>query len=402
MKRVSGLWQRVIDPDNLRLADEKARRGKLKSYGVRVHDRNREANIIRLHEALLTKTFKTSPYTVFTIYEPKERIIFRLPYYPDRIVHHAIMNILEPIFVKVFTHNTYSCIKKRGIEGCARATEKAIASFDGQPLYCLKIDIRKFYPSIDHEVLKGLVRRVIKDADLLWLMDGIIDSAQGLPIGNYLSQYLANLCLAFFMHWVNEVLPLLIGARIVSLEYADDIVFLSDDKEALHRALPLIREYLSERLHLTVKGNWQVFPIADNRYDRSGRALDYVGYKFYRHQKLMRKCIKKNFCRAVARLNRQEPVPSFEAYRQAIAPWLGWAKHSDSRNLLRTIIISKYYGTLRQYALETRGSRQRQLSLPLRHSGTGGRKRLSVRNRRTARTHAMGVRGGDGVGTAHG
>jgi retron-type reverse transcriptase len=111
MKRYSNLWEKVISVENLKLADEKARRGKLNTYGVKFHDKNREANIQALHEALLTKTFRTSPYQVFTIYEPKERVIFRLPYYPDRIVHHAIMNILEPIWTKTFTANTYSCIK---------------------------------------------------------------------------------------------------------------------------------------------------------------------------------------------------------------------------------------------------------------------------------------------------
>ena len=200
MKRIGNLYQKIISVENLRLADEKARRGKTRTYGVRVHDKNREANILALHEALLTKTFKTSPYDVFTIYEPKERLIFRLPYYPDRIVHHAIMNVLEPIWVKTFTYNTYSCVKGRGIEGCARQVDKIIRDFKGKPLYCLKIDIKKYYPSISHRVTKRLVRRKIKDTDLLWLLDEIIDSAEGLPIGNYLSQYLANLYLCYFMH----------------------------------------------------------------------------------------------------------------------------------------------------------------------------------------------------------
>ena len=103
MKRISNLYEKIISIENLKLADEKARKGKQNSYGVRVHDKNREANILALHEALLAKTFKTSPYEVFTIYEPKEREIYRSPYYPDRIVHHAIMNVLEPIWVKTFT-----------------------------------------------------------------------------------------------------------------------------------------------------------------------------------------------------------------------------------------------------------------------------------------------------------
>jgi retron-type reverse transcriptase len=327
--------------DNLRLADEKARRGKTRSYGVRVHDKNREANLVALHEALLTKTFRTSTYDIFTIYEPKERRIFRLPYYPDRIVHHAIMNILEPIWVKVFTHNTFSCIKKRGIEGCARHVDKIIRKYKEKPLYCLKIDIKKYYPSIKHHVLKRLIRRKIKDKDVLWLLDEIIDSTDGLPIGNYLSQYLANLNLAYFMHKVNEEL------KLDSAEYADDIVFFSDSKEKLYEAFHrFIKPYLENELELTVKGNYQIFPIAENRYDKHGRTLDYVGYCFYRKQKLMRKSIKKNFCRATARLNKRNPPLDAKAYKQAVCPWLGWAKHSNSKHLLQTIIKKEYYGSI--------------------------------------------------------
>ncbi len=387
MKRVGNLYGKIISLENLRLADEKARRGKTSTYGVQMHERNREANLLALHEALLTKTYHTSQYQIFKVYEPKERIIYRLPYYPDRIVHHAIMNVLEPIWVSVFTHNTYSCIKDRGIEGCARAVRKIIARYEGRPLYCLKIDIKKFYPSIDHEVLKRIVRLKIKDKDLLWLLDEIIDSAPGLPIGNYLSQYLANLCLAYFMHWVNERLHIEIGKPepFDATEYADDIPLFADNKEDLHKAFKAIKRYMEEELHLTIKGNWQIFPIAENRYDKHGRALDYVGYKFYRNQTLMRKSIKKNLCRTVSRLGGKEPSLSYKEFKMAIAPWIGWAKHSNSKHLLKTILNSRYYGILRHEALGIRGSRQRKLYLPLEHR-TSGRSSICRRRRRERRT----------------
>lgn len=340
MKRIGNLYNKVISVENLREADEKARKGKTNTYGVKVHDKNREANILALHEALLTKTFKTSPYDVFTIFEPKERLIFRLPYYPDRIVHHAVMNVLEPIWVRTFTHNTFSCVKGRGIEGCARHIDKIIEKYKGKPLYCLKIDITKYYPSINHEVLKKIVRRKIKDKDLLWLLDEIIDSAEGLPIGNYLSQYLANLFLCYFMHRVNEVL------KLDAAEYADDITFFSSSKEQLREAFKEIRKMIEDELKLKIKGNYQIFPIAANRYDKHGRALDYVGYKFYRNQELIRKSIKKNFCHTVSRLNRRTPLLDAKAYKQAVAPWLGWAKHSDSKHLLKTIIKPCYYDSI--------------------------------------------------------
>lgn len=352
MKRIGNLYEKIISVENLRLADEKARRGKLHTYGVRCHDRNREANILALHEALLTKTYKTSRYQVFTVYEPKERLIYRLPYYPDRIVHHAIMNILEPIWVSVFTHNTYSCVKGRGIEGCARSVERHIRKYRGRPLYVLKIDLKKFYPSMPHNTLKKAVRWKIKDKDLLWLLDEIIDSVNGtphpiregeicdgesLPIGNYLSQYLANLVLAPFMHKVNE------EWNIDADEYADDIVFYGESTEWLREAFHTkIKPYLEDELGLKVKDNWQIFPVAKSRYDRHGRALNFVGFMFYREQKQMRKSIKQNFCRAVARLNRKNPPPTFEQYKQGISPWLGWAKHCNGRHLLQTIIKPQF------------------------------------------------------------
>src|SRR5512138_2152017 len=149
MKRVSNLYERIYSIENLKLADSIARRGKSKQPGVIKHIKNEEVNIMRLHDILKNKEYHTSEYTTFTIFEPKERIIFRLPYFPDRITHHAIMNVLEPIFVSTFTRDTYSCIKKRGIHAAAIALKSALKDIPGTT-YCLKLDIRKFYPNVDH------------------------------------------------------------------------------------------------------------------------------------------------------------------------------------------------------------------------------------------------------------
>lgn len=339
MKRIGNLYERIISIENLELADQKARRGKLRTYGVQCHDKSREANILALHEALKNKTFKTSEYETFTIFEPKERLIFRLPYYPDRILHHAIMNVLEPIWVSILTTDTFSCIKGRGINGCMKKVDQAIRDVENSR-YCLKIDVRKFYPSIDHEILKQIVRRKIKCADTLALLDQIIDSADGVPIGNYLSQYFANIYLAYFDHWVKEV----IGVKYY-FRYADDMVFLHGDKAFLHALFARIDGYLRNHLRLTIKDNYQVFPIAKNRQDKTGRGLDFVGFVFYHDHKLIRKSIKKNFCRAAARLNKQ-PNLSTDDYKQGICSWLGWAQHSNSKHLLKTIIKPSIYGNL--------------------------------------------------------
>ncbi len=315
MKRYNNLYDRICSVENLNLADSIARKGKRGQPGIVEHDKNRKNNIHSLHLALKNKTYTTSEYTTFPIYEPKERLIFRLPYYPDRIVHHAVMNVLEPIFVSTFTADTYSCIKKRGIHAAARALRQALKDLPGTT-YCLKLDIRKFYPSVDHDILKMLLRRKIKDNDLLWLLDGIIDSAGGLPIGNYLSQYFANFYLTYFDHWLKEDLRVKYYFR-----YADDLVILSGDKQYLHALLAEIRSYLDQKLKLSIKSNYQVFPV-------EARGIDFVGYVFRHTHVMLRKTIKKNFARKLSR----------ERNAQSIASYAGWAKHCDSKNLLNKLL----------------------------------------------------------------
>jgi retron-type reverse transcriptase len=318
MRRINNLYARICSLENLQLADSIARKGKLKQPGVIEHDRCREENILALQKMLVEKTYQTSEYTTFPIYEPKERIIFRLPYFPDRITHHAVMNILEPVFVSVFTADTYSCIKGKGIHAAAYAVRSALKDLQGTQ-FCLKLDIRKFYPNVDHDVLKQLLRRKIKDQDLLWLLDGIIDSADGLPIGNYLSQYFANFYLSYFDHWIKE------DRRVkYYFRYADDLVILSDDKPYLHQLLSDIRIYLQEKLKLEVKSNYQVFPV-------NARGIDFVGYVFYHTHTKLRKTIKQNFARMIAR-NRNAA---------SIASYNGWASHCNSKNLMKKLLNEK-------------------------------------------------------------
>lgn len=330
MKRIGNLYEKVCSIENLQLADEKARKGKLRTYGVIEHDKKREVNLLKLRETLLNGTFHTSKYDVFTIYEPKEREIYRLPYFPDRILHHAIMNVLEPIWVSTFTADTYSCIKNRGIHAAAKKEKQALREDPEGTTFCLKLDIRKFYPSINHDVLKSILRRKLKDKRLLRLLDEIIDSADGVPIGNYLSQYFANLYLTYFDHWIKE------QKRVKHyFRYADDIVILASDKSYLHSLMGEIRAYLGD-LKLEVKGNWQVFPVA-------ARGIDFVGYVFFHTHTRMRKGIKKTFCRRLAKLNKRKRPLSEKDFKQAICPWWGWAKSCDSKHLIKKLSKTSKY-----------------------------------------------------------
>lgn len=318
MKRINNLYEKIYSIHNLELADEIASRGKSSQYGVIRHRQNQDINLMDLQRMLMDKTFKTSKYAIFKVWEPKEREVYRLPYFPDRIAHHAIMNVLEPIFVGTFTADSYSCIKGRGIHAAVRAVKRALKDI-GETQYCLKLDITKFYPSVDHATLKALLRKKFKDQDLLWLLDEVIDSAPGLPIGNYLSQYLANFYLTYFDHWIKE------NQRVkYYFRYADDLVIFSSSKEYLHGLLEEVRSYLSTQLKLQVKGNYQVFPVAS-------RGLDFVGYRFYHTHTLLRKSIKKRFAKAVAK---NKPSSTLASYN-------GWAKHCNSKNLIKKLFHEK-------------------------------------------------------------
>ena len=315
MKRFGNIYQNICTIENLTLAEKNARKGKKHQHGVKVFDRDPVGNILKANEMLVNKTYRTSEYKTFPIYEPKERIIFSLKYFPDRIIQHSAMLQLEPIFYKLYTADTYSCIKGRGIRGAANALKKALKDVPGTT-FCLKLDIKKFYPSVDHRILKQLLRRKFKDADHIDFMDEIINSAPGLPIGNYMSQHFANFYLTLFDHWIKEKMRVKYYFR-----YMDDMVILSDSKEFLHNLLIEIKKYLSEQLNLTVKGNHQVFPVWS-------RGIDFVGYVFYHTHIRLRKTIKKNFARMIA-LNKNE---------KSINSYMGWLMYGNCNHLIKTLL----------------------------------------------------------------
>ena len=272
---------------------------------------------------LKNKTYTTSKYSLFTIYEPKERIIYKLPYYPDRIAHHAIMNIMEPIWTKIFINQTYSCIKNRGIHKLAYDLKKVLQKHPQETKYGLKIDIRKFYPSINHEILFEIIRRKIKDNNLLVILKEIIYSADGVPIGNYLSQFFANLYLTYFDHWVKEELKCKYYFR-----YADDIVILSNNKSFLRSILLAIKLYMTNVLKLKLKSNYQIYPI-------ESRGIDFIGYKFYHTHILLRKSIKLRLFKLINKYKLNKIDKNTLLIR--LHSYFGWLKFCNSKNLLHKI-----------------------------------------------------------------
>lgn len=311
MKRYNNLYNKICDIDNLILADKKAKKGKSKKKDVIEFNKNYDLNLLKLNEILINKTYKTSKYHMFNIFEPKQREIYKLPYYPDRIVHHAIMNILEDIFVKTFTSDTYNCIKKRGIYKAFYKLKHILKYDKPNTQYCLKLDIKKFYPNINNEILKLLLRKKFKDNDLLKLLDEIIDSTNGIPIGNYLSQFFSNFYLTYFDHWIKEELKIKYYFR-----YCDDIIILNNNKEELHIILNKIKNYLNDNLKLEIKSNYQIFKVED-------RGINFLGYVFFHNYILLRKSIKLRFIKMI-KINKN---------LKSIGSYNGWLCHANCINL---------------------------------------------------------------------
>lgn len=323
MKRIGNLYEKIYDIENLRLAHKQARRGKSFYTEVKLIDENEDEYLYRLQDMLIHKTYHTSKYEVFEKKEGKKiRKIYKLPYFPDRICQWAIIQVIEPYLMRTLTDDTYSALPGRGVERARRKMVRALKTDPENTIWCLKIDISKYYPNVNIEKLKLKYRRLFKDNDLLWLLDEILDSNPdtGVPIGNYISQYSGNIYLSDFDHRVKEVYHIKHYFR-----YMDDMVFLSSSKEELQNLIKEITKYLADVYDLKVKDSWSLFRVED-------RGIDFVGYVFKHDSIRLRKSIahsiKKTSSKIRWRVNNDMELNrhlyfSFNSLK-------GWLKHSHS------------------------------------------------------------------------
>lgn len=305
MKRHGNLWDKIIDMENIKLAHKNARKGKTKYKAVQEVDKDLDAHCLKIQKLLKSKTFTTSEYKVFTkVDRGKAREIHKLPYFPDRIVQHAVMQVVEPIWKKTLIADTYQSIKGRGVHKVLPKVVKAVQQ--DKVKYCLKLDVKKFYPSVDTQIMKQVVRKKIKCKDTLWLLDNIIDSSEkGLPIGNYISQYLGNLYLSEIDHRMKEVVKLKYYYR-----YCDDIIILANSKKDLHDVRRKVGLMLNE-INLELKKDYRVHP--------SIYGVDLLGYIVTNRKVGVRNNIKRNM---------------FKNYSERSAPsYNGILSHCDGHTL---------------------------------------------------------------------
>jgi hypothetical protein len=248
MKRKNRLFEQVVDYNNVRLAFLKALRGNRGSHSAVNFCKNIEKNLAAVRDKITSLDCGWGSYRSFQIKDPKLRIISTAPF-EQRIMHHAVMNVIEPVFDRPMIFHSYACRKGKGTHAAVRyAFERCKTS----PFF-LKLDIRKYFDSIDHDALKALIRRLVKDTRVLFLLDGVIDSyetapGKGVPIGNLTSQFFANLYLACMDHFILEKLRPSAYCR-----YMDDFVLWSASQAELKTMFTQINEYVTRNLKLTVK-----------------------------------------------------------------------------------------------------------------------------------------------------
>ena len=293
IKRYGNLYKFIYSIPILKKAHKNAQKGKRHYREIQDMKGYEQYYLKELQDRLKNKTYQTSEYTIEEINDDgKDRVIYKLPYFPDRIAQWAIMLVIEPMLKEKLILDTYSAIPDRGIHFGLERLHRAMEDRKNTK-YCLKMDINKYYPSINHKILKKLYRKIFKDPNLLWLLDEITDSTEGntgIPIGNYLSQWSGNIYSAYFDHWMKEEMKCKNYFR-----YMDDIVVLHQSKKFLHVLKRKVDDYLAENLKLKIKNNWQVFPTYK-------RGIDFLGYRSFGNYTLLRKSTAKKFKRKMRKI----------------------------------------------------------------------------------------------------
>lgn len=328
MRRHNNLFEKIVSIENLRLAFKNARKGKNWQHAVKEFRIDTEVKLLAIRESLINKTYRPSPYRVKQIYIPKTRDIYIAPFSPDRIIHHAIMNVLEPIWEKLFIYDSYACIKNKGLHRGSKRT----MDFVRHNKYCLKCDISKFYPSMKHDVLYRIIQRKIKCKDTLALLKDIIYSVpdgQNVPIGNYTSQWFGNVYLNEVDMRAKHVYKIKHYVR-----YCDDFLFFSNDKKQLREIGKDLKVYLSNQLGLRMS-KCELFPVANG--------VDFLGYRHFPKYVLLRKSTAvriKRRLRMLPGLFKSGRI-TLEQFRSSIASSLGWMMWANTHNLSLKTQIEK-------------------------------------------------------------
>lgn len=321
MKIYKSIFDKIVALENLFLAWDKFKSDKQNKKDVLRFERYLEQNIFQLHRDLINKTYKHGAYKGFFIYDPKKRHIHKATV-RDRILHHAVFNILNPIFEPTFIANSFSCrVNKgthRGVEILAKITRQISKNYN-QPCFVLKCDIKKFFDSISHGVLLEVIDRRIKDGDAMWLIKEIIESyandnfiiKKGLPIGNLTSQLFANIYLNELDQFIKHTLKIKNYVR-----YTDDFIIVSSNESFLQDTIKPISDYLSQKLILKLHPKKIIIR-------KIIQGIDFLGYTILPHCRLVRTKTRQRIFKKILK----------KVSEQSLQSYLGVFSHANAYKL---------------------------------------------------------------------
>lgn len=325
MKREGFIYEKICDIDNIKEAIKEVSKRKTKRKNVKYILDNIEEKAKEIQELLINENYIPSPYKIFILKEginKKEREIRAPKFFPDQIIHRLLIKQIEYILIRGMYKFSCASIKNRGVHYGKKYLEKWLRKDKKNTKYCLKLDIQKFFPSVNNFIMKELFTYKIKDKKVLNLINIIIDSCEkGLPIGNYTSQWFANFYLEKLDHFIKQNLQ-----AIYYMRYMDDIVILGNNKRKLHKIRKSIEDFL-EFFSLKIKSNWQVFRIDD-------RGLDFLGFRFYHFKTIIRKKLMFRISNTNNKFNKFKSLN----HSYSLVSYFGWLRHSDSGIFIKRFI----------------------------------------------------------------
>lgn len=321
-------YEDIIGIENIFQAWEEFVKGKRKKKDVMEFGRNLEDNLFDLHHRLQNQTYRHGTYQDFYVQDPKRRHIHKASV-ADRIVHHLLYNYLYEVFDKTFIYDSYSCrLDKgthKGVLRLAKFTRKVSKNYT-RPCWALKLDIKKFFASVDHKILKNLIGRKIHDKNILWLIGEIIDSfrlgvepLRGIPLGNLTSQIFANIYLNELDRFVKNKLKIKYYIR-----YADDFVILDTEKKNLYPCTSRLEYFLKAKLNLELHPRKII--ISNLRW-----GIDFLGYIVLPHYRLPRAETKRRMFK-----NLEEKICS-DNFDQSLASYLGYLSHANAFKVIKEV-----------------------------------------------------------------
>ncbi len=325
MKRKGYLIDKITDLNNLYLAYYKASKSKKNKKDVKNYAKNLYENLKKLQNQITTGNIEVGNYNYFTIYEPKERLICAASF-AERVLHHAIINICHQYFENQLISDTYAT---RLNKGTYKALDKALY-FSYRKKFYLKLDIRKYFDSIDHRILYQKLETIFKDPTLLFIFYQIIDSyhtqtGKGLPIGNLTSQYFANFYLSFYDSFVKHELKIKSFVR-----YMDDMIIWNNNSKKLTQILQKTEQFLKIELKLDLKIKY---------INTTKHGLNFLSYRIFdNHIELQRKS-KKRFIKKINNFNNklQQGVLTEIEYQRHILPMIAFTEHASAKGFRRKV-----------------------------------------------------------------